>query len=135
MARSNDSFRGDVLSAVPATDGIPDYLLRTVRMLRAAFPTGLAVDSPDYTALWLFLEQEGCSPNAIATALHFAFHFGYVEARNARGRVRTVEERDREIARAEELLRPHGLGTMAGGGKLARTPRAKQCRWCRHDWH
>ena len=20
-------------------------------------------------------------------------------------------------------------------GKLTRTPRAKQCRWCRHDWH
>jgi hypothetical protein len=20
-------------------------------------------------------------------------------------------------------------------GKIARTPHAKQCRWCRHDWH
>ena len=78
-------------------------------MLRAAFPTGMVIDSPDYTALWLFLEQEGCSPGAIAASLDFAFDLGYVEARNARGHVASAEERDREVARVEELLRPHGL--------------------------
>src|SRR5688572_17335088 len=102
MTRSNDDFRLEVLRAVPSTDGIPNYLLRTVWMLRAAFPTGVAIDSQDYTALWLFLEQEGCSPSAIATSLDFAFDLGYLEARNALGQVRTAEERDREIARTEE---------------------------------
>ena len=43
-----------------------------------------------------------------------------------------------QIRIAERLLRDAGdkiINNCPKCGKLARTPRAKQCRYCRHDWH
>lgn len=40
---------------------------------------------------------------------------------------------------AEKVLREHGdqvfINNCPKCGRLARTPLAKQCRHCRHDWH
>ena len=109
MRRPNDYFRRELRKAVPCTDGVPNYLLPTVRILRAAFPAGMVIDSPDYRALWSFLDHEQFTPGAVATALDFAFDLGYVEVFNAYAVIEDDALREREIARVEELLRPHGL--------------------------
>ena len=40
---------------------------------------------------------------------------------------------------AARVLARNGSGIFVNRcpacGKIVRTPRAKQCRWCRHDWH
>ncbi|HEX6180255.1 MAG TPA: hypothetical protein VFZ47_03370 [Chitinophagaceae bacterium] len=43
-----------------------------------------------------------------------------------------------EMAIAERLLKDHGdelINNCPKCGRLARTPYAKQCRHCKHDWH
>ena len=109
MRRSNSSFRRELLKHVPSTGGVPDYLLSTVRLLRAAFPEGMVIDSPDYRALWSFLDQEGFTHRAVATAMDFAFDAGYVKVLNAYAVIEDRALRRQEISRVEELMRPHGL--------------------------
>jgi hypothetical protein len=109
MARPNAHFRRELLKHVPSTGGVPDYLLSTVTMLRAAFPTGVGINSPDYRALWSFLDHEQFTHRAVATALDFAFDLGYVDVLNAYAVIDDEALRAREIARVEGLLRPHGL--------------------------
>lgn len=58
MARSNTYFRRDLLNHTPSTGGVSDYLLSTVGMLKAAFPAGVVIDSPDYRAVWSFLDHQ-----------------------------------------------------------------------------
>lgn len=48
-----------------------------------------------------------------------------------------IEDEKKRIA--EMLLKEYSnevfLNKCPGCGKLARTPKAKQCRFCLHDWH
>jgi hypothetical protein len=91
------------------TDGIPNFYLSSVKMFRAAFPNGLLIDSPDYTAVCVFLDHEDYPHRAIAQILDFSFDLDYVDVLNALGFIEDKEVRTREIARVEELLRPHGF--------------------------
>jgi len=109
MAQSNAYFRRDLRKYVPCTGGVPNYLLSTVKMLRAGFPAGVAIDSPDYWALWSFLDEDQFTMSAVAAALDFAFGLGYVEVLNTYAVIEDELLREREIARIEDLLRPHGL--------------------------
>ena len=109
MSRSNAYHRREERKHVPCTGGIPNYLLSTVNMLRAAFPAGVAIDSADYCALWSFLDDDGFTMSAVAAALDFAFDLGYVEVLNTCAVIQDESLREREIARIEDLLRPHGL--------------------------
>ena len=42
-----------------------------------------------------------------------------------------------QIAVRDRVLRDHPeiINRCPQCGKIARTPKAKQCRWCHHDWH
>lgn len=46
-------------------------------------------------------------------------------------------EKQLEIAIANRIMKDHPkvLNFCPVCGKLARTPKAKQCRYCGHDWH
>jgi hypothetical protein len=94
---------------VPTTDGIPDFYLTPVRMFRAAFPSGLVIDSPDYAAVCAFLHHEGYGYRQIAQILDFTFELGYIDVLNALAFIEDAEIRAREIVRIEAALRPHGL--------------------------
>lgn len=109
MEDRNAYFRRLNRQHVPTTDGVPDYYLSSVRMFRAAFPDGLPIDSPDYTAVCVFLDHEDYPHRSIAQILDFSFDLGYVDVLNALGFIEDNEVRVREIARVEKLLRPHGL--------------------------
>src|SRR6185295_4949259 len=85
MEDRNAYFRRLLTQYVPTTDGIPDYYLSTVRMFRAAFPHGFPIDSPDYTAVCVFLDHEDFPHRAIARILDFSFDLGYVDVLNALG--------------------------------------------------
>jgi hypothetical protein len=95
----------------PATQGIPDNLRSTVRMLRGAFPNGLVIDSQDYNAVCAFLDHEEWPHRAIAHVLDFAFDLGYLDVVNAMGFVQGDDLRRTERARMERLLLPVGLNT------------------------
>jgi len=109
MGHSNAYFRRQNTRHVATTGGIPDFYLSTVRMFRAAFPQGLSIDSPDYTAVCVFLDHEGYGHRQIAQMLDFSFDLGYLDVFNALGFIHDDEARRREIARIQELLRAHGL--------------------------
>lgn len=89
-------------------------------MFQAAFPDGFAIDSPDYTAVCVFLDHEGCPHRAIAQILDFSFDLGYVDVLNALGLIEDDAARAREIARVEELLRPHGLAAWRNEDEYGR---------------
>ncbi|MCA9067970.1 MAG: hypothetical protein KDA84_03555 [Planctomycetaceae bacterium] len=80
-----------------------------MNLLRAGFPNGLEINSPDYFALWSFLEAEEFSHRAIATALDFAFDLDYLDVLWFCGQIQDSELCQREIQRIESLLNPHGL--------------------------
>lgn len=90
---------------------IPDIYLSTVRLLRTAFANGLAIDSPDYTAICLFLDHEGCTARDIAHMLVFSFDIEYAHAINALESMETDPTPAQTIARMEQRLTPHGLQT------------------------
>jgi len=106
MGHSNAYFRRQNTRHVATTGGIPDFYLSTVRMFRAAFPQGLSIDSPDYTAVCVFLDHEGYGHRQIAQMLDFSFDLGYLDVFNARlhPRRRSAAARGREnpgtVARA-----------------------------------
>ncbi len=109
MEDRNAYFRRLNTERVPTTDGIPDYYLSTVRMFRATFPGGFAVDSPDYTAVCVFLNHEGYGYRQIAQILDFSFDLGYFTVLNVLGSIQDDVRRQAEIRRVEGLLEPHGL--------------------------
>jgi hypothetical protein len=109
MEDPNAYFRRLNTEDVPTTDGIPNFYLSSVRMFRAAFPNGLLIDEPDYTAICVFLDNDEYPHRAIAQILDFSFGLGYVDVLNAMGFIEDAATRTREIARIEEVLRPHGL--------------------------
>ena len=109
MGSANSYHRRELRKHVPCTDGIPNYLLSTVTLLRSSFPEGMEIGSADYFALWSLLDNEGFTFRAIATALDFAFGLGYVEVYGAYGKIEGEERRRAEIIRVESLLEPHGL--------------------------
>jgi len=94
---------------VPTTDGIPNWYLTPVRIFRAAFPERLEIDSPDYTAVCVFLDHEDYPHRAIAQILDFSFGLGYVNVLNSMGYIEDAALREQEIARIERVLTPHGL--------------------------
>jgi hypothetical protein len=124
MEDRNAYFRRLNTQNVPTTDGIPNWYLSAVRMFRAAFPNGLVIDSPDYTAVCVFLDHEGYPYRAIAQILDFSFDLGYVDVLNAMG-VLEDNVRAREIARIEELLLPHGLDAWRNEDEYGRPPEAR----------
>jgi hypothetical protein len=125
MEDRNAYFRRLNTQHVPTTDGIPNYYLSSVRMFRAAFPDGLPIDSPDYTAVCVFLDHEDYPHRAIAQILNFSFDLGYVDVLNSLGFIEDNEVRAREIARVEELLRPHGLEAWRSEDEYGRPPEAR----------
>lgn len=125
MVYHNSCFRRLNTQNVPTTGGIPDYYLSSVRMFRAAFPNGFAIDSPDYTAVCVFLDHEDYPHRAIAQILDFSFDHGYVNVLNALGFIENNEVRAREIARIEELLRPHGLEAWRNEDEYGRPREAR----------
>jgi hypothetical protein len=125
MEDRNAYFRRVNTQHVPTTGGIPNYYLSSVRMFRAAFPAGLEIDSPDYTAVCVFLDYEDYPHRAIAQILDFSFALGYVDVLNALGFIEDDEVRAREIARVEELLRPHGLEAWRSEDEHGRSPEAR----------
>jgi len=124
MEDRNAYFRRLHTENVATTDGIPNWCLTPVRMFRAAFPTGLAIDSPDYDAVCAFLSAEGYGYRQIAQILDFSFNLGYVEVLNAMGLV-AQETWDKEVARIEAQLRPHGLDTWRLEDEYGRPPQAR----------
>jgi hypothetical protein len=125
MKDRNAYFRRLNTQHVPTTDGIPNFYRSSVQMFRAAFPNGLAIDSPDYTAVCVFLDHEGYPHRAVAQILDFSFDLGYVDVLNALGFIEDNEVRTRETARVEELLRPHGLVEWRSEDEYGRPPDAK----------
>jgi hypothetical protein len=109
MEDRNGFFRRLNLEHVPSTDGIPSFFISSVKMLRAAFPSGMQLLSPDYNALITFLDHEDFPYRAIAQMLDFAFNLGYVNVLNELGFIEDQLLRLREIRRMETLLLPHGL--------------------------
>ena len=109
MSGPDSDYRRELLGQVPSTDGIPDYLRTTVDLLRAGFPAGIKIDSPDYFAVWSFLDHAEFTHRAIATALGFAFDLNYYQALSAYAVIDDDALRTSEITRVEDLLRPHGL--------------------------
>lgn len=105
----NNRHRRELLKRTPSNDGIPVYLLSTNVILTKAFPDGMTIDSSDYCAIWSFLDNEGFSFRAIATALDFAFDLGYGEVLNAYAVIEDEELRLQEMKRVEQLMRPYGL--------------------------
>lgn len=110
MDARNAAARRRNLEFVTSTDGIPDFHISTVSMLRAAFPSGLTIESADYNALCTFLHCEDYPFRAIAQILDFAFDLGYISVMNAIVFVGS-EVWDAEVERIERLLTPHGLET------------------------
>ena len=90
---------------------IPDIYLSTVRLLRTAFASGLAIDAPEYTAICLFLHHEGCTARDIANMLVFSFDIEYADAINALESMQNDPAPTQTIARKEQLLDLHGLQT------------------------
>ena len=109
MDERNTYFRQLHLQDVPSTNGIPNFYLSSVRMFRAALPTGLTIDSRDYNATCAFLASEGFPYRAIAQILDFSFNLGYVDVLNAPGIIGDDTFRRAEIQRMKDLLAPHGL--------------------------
>jgi len=93
---------------VPCTDGIPNYLISTVQLLRAACPDGLEIDTPEYVDLFAFLDAEDCTHRAIATAMEFAFDLDYYDVMASWPQTDDWPIPD-AIQRAELRLTPHGL--------------------------
>jgi hypothetical protein len=120
----NAYFRQINTQHVPTTDGIPNYYLSSVRMFRSAFPNGLQIDSPDYTAACAFLDHEGYPHRAIAQILDFSFGLGYVDVLNALGFIEDDKIRAREIGRIEELFGPRGLESWRSEDEYGRLPEA-----------
>jgi hypothetical protein len=90
---------------------IPNIYLPTVCLLRTAFASGLPFDSPQYTAICLFLDHEGCPPRDIVHTLVFSFDIEYVDAINALESMEEDTSPTQTIAQMEQLLEPHGLQT------------------------
>jgi hypothetical protein len=105
----NSYFRTLHLLAEPSTNGVPDSLLSTVRMLRGGFPLGVDIGSQDYDALCEFLRQEGWPDRALSSVLDFSFDLGYVSVLNAIGWIENVAVREQELQRIEQLLSHLGL--------------------------
>ncbi|MEM1356018.1 MAG: hypothetical protein AAGH88_14180 [Planctomycetota bacterium] len=103
------SHRAELRKYVPFTDGVPTYLVSTVKLLQAGFPDGMKIDTPDYFALWSFLDNEEFTFRAIASAMDFAFNLKYKDVYNANGLIEDLAKREREIARIEAILKPLGL--------------------------
>lgn len=90
---------------------IPDAYIPSVCLLRTAFPRGIPLDSPEYTAICLFLDHEGCPPREIAHILVFSFDIEYADAINALEAMELDPDPKETIARMEQLLEPHDLQT------------------------
>ncbi|MEM6471869.1 MAG: hypothetical protein AAF802_20080 [Planctomycetota bacterium] len=76
--------------------------------MRAAYPDGIEIDTPDYVDVFAFLDSEGCSHRAVATAMEFAFDVDYYAVMASWPQ--TAEwPLPAAIQRAESRLAPHGL--------------------------
>jgi hypothetical protein len=109
LEERNAYFRQLRLLQGPYTDGIPDDLWSTVKMLRQAFPSDIAVDTKDYDAVCAFLDHEVWPHRAIAHAFDFAFDLGYVTVLNVMGGIADEKVRAQELSRMECLFLPLGL--------------------------
>src|SRR5258706_2085838 len=124
MEDQNAYFRRLHTEHVATTDGIPNWYLTPVRMFRSAFPSGMAIDTPDYNASCAFISDEGYGYRQIAQILDFAFDMGYVDVLNNLGFV-APEVWKAEVARIEELVRPHGLEAWRLEAEYGRPPKAR----------
>jgi len=124
MEDQNAYFRRLHTQHVATTDGIPNGYLTPVRIFRSAFPNGIAINTPDYNALCAFVSDEGYGHRQIAQILDFAFDLGYVNVLNNLGLV-APEAWKKEIARIEEVLRPHGLEAWRLEDEYGHPPKAR----------
>lgn len=123
MEDLNAYYRSRNTEHVATTDGVPNWYLTPVRMFRAAFPEWLLIDSPDYNAVCAFLFDEGYGDRQIAQILDFSFGLGHVDVLNDMGFV-PAEMLRAEVARIEEVLRPHGLEVWRSEDEYGRAPEA-----------